>query len=190
MRSRLTYAVALVFLAATLAEAQAARGAAAPAAAAGPGGPVMVVETVKGAFEIQLFEKEAPKSVQHILDLVKRSFYRSQRVHRVEPALVQFGDPQSRDMTKTGSWGTGSSYNPIGVAEFSKRTHVRGMVGLANSGDPKLGDSQIYVMKAPSSSLNNKYVIIGQVVRGMEVVDKLEYADMIKMVSIKAAAQK
>jgi peptidylprolyl isomerase len=88
-------------------------------------------------------------------------------------------------MTKTGSWGTGSSYNPIGVAEISKRAHVRGMVGLANSGNPKLADSQIYIMKATSSSLNGKYAIIGQVIKGMDVVDKLEYADMIKMATIK-----
>ena len=180
MRSRLTIAIGLVVLAATLAEAQAARG-----AAAASGSPTVVVETVKGTIEIQLFDKDAPKSVEHVVALVKRSFYRSQRVHRAEAALIQFGDPQSRDMTKTGSWGTGSSYNPIGVAEFSKRTHVRGMVGLANSGNPKLADSQIYIMKAPSSSLNGKYVIIGQVTKGMDVVDKLQYADMIKMVTVK-----
>jgi len=185
MRSRLTIAIGLVALAATLAEAQAPRGGASTNA-----GPVMVLETVKGTIEIQLFANDAPKSVEHIVALVNRSFYRSQRVHRVEGSLIQFGDPQSRDMTKQGSWGTGSSFNPIGVAEISKRSHVRGAVGLANSGNAKLADSQLYIMKAASPSLNGKHAIIGQVIKGMDVVDKLAYADLIKMVTIKGAGQK
>jgi cyclophilin family peptidyl-prolyl cis-trans isomerase len=184
MRSRLILAVGLVVLASTIASAQ-SRG-----AVSANLGPVMVLETVKGRIEIQLFPKDAPKSVEHILGLVKRNFYRSQRVHRVEASLVQFGDPQSRDMTKQGSWGTGSSYNPIGVAEISKRSHARGTVALANSGDARNADSQIYIMKAASPSLNGKHAIIGQVIRGIDVVDKLEYADMIKMVTIKEAGQK
>ncbi|MCC7010850.1 MAG: peptidylprolyl isomerase [Acidobacteria bacterium] len=182
MRKSLTFAIGVLVLVATVAHAQAGRGAAA--------GPVLVLDTVKGPIEIQLFASDAPKSVEHIVGLVKRSFYRSQRFHRVEPTLVQFGDPQSRDMTKQGSWGTGSSYNPIGVAELSKRTHVRGTVGLANSGNPKTADSQLYIMKAPSPSLNGKHVIVGQVIKGMDVVDKLQYADMIKLVAIKEAGQK
>lgn len=184
MRGHLSFVIGLVVLGTTLADAQGARSTA-PSAA-----PVMVLETVKGTIEIQLFPNDAPKSVEHIVGLVKRSFYRSQRVHRVEASLVQFGDPQSRDMTQQGSWGTGSSYNPIGVAEISKRSHVRGTVGLANSGNAKLADSQLYIMKAPSPSLNGKHAIVGQVIKGMEVVDKLQYADMIKMVTIREAGQK
>ena len=160
-------------------------------AARGPAGsPVMVIETVKGTIEIQLFRAEAPKSVDHIIELVKKSFYRSQRIHRVEGSLVQFGDPLSRDMTKIQYWGTGSSYNPIGVAELPKRQHVRGSVGLAHSGNPKLADSQIYIMKAPSPSLDGKHAVIGQVIKGIEVVDRLAKADLIKLVTIREAGQK
>ncbi len=61
--------------------------------------PVVVFETVKGTFEIQLFAADAPKSVEHIVGLVKRGFYRGQRIHRVTPTLVQWGDPKSKDMT-------------------------------------------------------------------------------------------
>lgn len=167
-----------------------AKPAAKPAAAAQPALPVMVIETAKGTIEIQLFQNEAPKSVEHIIALAKKSFYRSQRVHRVEATLVQFGDPQSRDMTKQGSWGTGSSFNPIGVSEISKRKHVRGMVGLAHSGNAKLADSQLYILKRASPSLDGKHAIIGQVTQGMTVVDKLEFADMLKMVTIREAGQK
>lgn len=165
-------------------------GTAKPAAAAQAALPVMVLETVKGTIEIQLFQPEAPKSVDHIIGLVNKSFYRSQRFHRVETSVVQFGDPQSRDMTKQGSWGTGSSYNPIGVVELSKRKNVRGMVGLAHSGNARLADSQLYILKRANPTLDGQHVIVGQVVSGMAVVDKLERADMLKMVTIKAAGQK
>ena len=152
--------------------------------------PIMVIDTVKGPIEIELFQPEAPKSVDHIIALVNKSFYRSQRFHRVEASLVQFGDPQSRDMTKQGSWGTGSSFNPIGVAELSKRKNIRGMVGLAHSGDAKLADSQLYILKRANPLLDGKHVIVGQVVNGMAIVDKLERTDILKMVTIKAAGQK
>ena len=68
--------------------------------------PVVVFETSKGNFEMELYPNEAPKSVEHILTLVRRNFYNGQRVHRfVEGFVVQFGDPQSRDMTKQRSLG-------------------------------------------------------------------------------------
>jgi hypothetical protein len=69
--------------------------AAAPAPARSPGvGPVIVFETAKGAVEIETYPNEAPKSVAHILALVRRNFYNGLRIHRVEPDfVVQFGDP-------------------------------------------------------------------------------------------------
>jgi cyclophilin family peptidyl-prolyl cis-trans isomerase len=170
--------------------ASTAKPAAKPAALAQSSGPIMVIDTVKGTIEVELFQSEAPKSIDHIAALVKKGFYRSQRFHRVEPFVVQWGDPQTRDMTKQGSWGTGSSFNPIGVVEMTKRKNVRGMVGLAHAGDPKLADSQLYILKRANPALDGKHVVIGQVVSGMAVVDKIERADMLKMVTIKAAGQK
>jgi len=154
--------------------------------AAAPAGPTMVIETVKGTIEVQLYAADAPKSVAHITALVNRSFYRSQHFHRVTPTLIQFGDPVSRNMTQQQAWGVGNSGNPINVAELvPKYKHVRGTVALANVGDPKLSDSQIYIMKTSSPSLDGKYVIIGKVTKGMEVVDKIEHADLIRLVTIK-----
>jgi cyclophilin family peptidyl-prolyl cis-trans isomerase len=177
---RFAYACGAVCLAAAVVAAAGER-----ASAQGAGSPIVVIETAKGTFEIELFAAEAPKSVEHIVTLIKRNFYRSQRIHRAEATLVQFGDPLSRDMTKQNSWGTGSSYNPIGVAEISKRTHVRGAVGLAHSGNPTLADSQIYVMKAASPSLNGKHAVIGRVISGMAVVDTLERTDRLTNVTLK-----
>ena len=146
-----------------------------------PAAPVLVLETVKGTIEIAFFPAEAPKSVEHIVALVRNSLYRGQRFHRVEPSLVQFGDPRSRDMTLKEYWGTSGSGKVINAFEVSKkRQHIRGTVGLGHSGNAMSADSQLYIMKRPSPSLDGKYAIIGQVTSGMAVVDKIEIADSIK----------
>lgn len=151
-----------------------------------PADPVIVFDTVKGTVEFQLFQAEAPTSVAQILALMKRSFYRGQRFHRVTSMLVQVGDPSSRDMSRRAYWGSGNSGNPIGVFEWSKkRSHVRGAVGLAHAGNPLGADSQIYIMKAASPALDGKHAIIGRVTAGMAVVARLQVADMIKDARVK-----
>lgn len=180
----------LPFVLATIAGAVTLAGQSKPAAAqskpAAAPDPVFVLETVKGTIEIRLFRSEAPKSVDHMIELIKRSFYRGQRFHRVIASLVQIGDPQSRDMSRQGYWGTGNSGRPIGVFELSKkRLHVRGAVGLGHSGNPANADSQFYIMKTASPSLDGKHAIVGQVVAGMAVVDKIAVPDMIKNTTLK-----
>jgi len=179
---RLTFAFCVFVLAGVALSAQ---------RASAPGSQTLVIETAKGTIEVQLYSADVPKSVAHIVALANRGFYRSQRFHRVTPTLIQFGDPLSRNMTQQQAWGTGNSNNPINVAEIlPKYKHVRGTVALANVGDPKLSDSQIYIMKASSPSLDGKYTIIGQVIKGMDVVDKIQKADVIRNATIKGAAPK
>src|SRR5688500_16054469 len=93
-------------------------------------GPVIVLETAKGVIEIETYPDEAPKTVAHVLGLVKKGFYHGLRFHRAEPGFViQIGDPQTRDMTKQSSWGTGNSGTSVGVAEITKkRKHGPGAV--------------------------------------------------------------
>lgn len=146
---------------------------------------VLILDTAKGTIEIQLFPADAPKSVAHITALVRSGFYRGLRFHRVERALVQAGDPLTRDVSRSAYWGSGNSGKPIGAAEFSKRRHVRGTVALAHAGDARQADSQFYIMKAPQAAYDGKYTIIGLVTRGMDVVDKLQVEDVIKTATIK-----
>jgi cyclophilin family peptidyl-prolyl cis-trans isomerase len=146
--------------------------------------PVIVVETSKGSFEIEMSPEDAPKSVAHVIDLVKRRFYDGQRVHRALPAfLVQWGDPRSRDVTQESEWGRGaaaSSGTPVGAAELSKkRTHTKGAVGLAHPGSPAQADSQIYVMLADRPELNGRYTVVGRISAGDEVPARLERGDLI-----------
>jgi cyclophilin family peptidyl-prolyl cis-trans isomerase len=169
---------------------KAAAKSAAPAKPTPGAGPTVVVETSKGTFEFETYPDDAPKSVEQILKLAKRNFYNGQRVHRVEPNfVVQFGDPKTRDMTKRASWGQtagGGSGKPVGVAEISKKhLHVKGAVGMAHAGDPAQADSQIYVMLSTKPALDGKYAVIGQVISGMDVVQKLQVEDLIKKVSVK-----
>jgi cyclophilin family peptidyl-prolyl cis-trans isomerase len=168
----------------------------APAAPATPrrspgAGPIIVFETMKGSFEIETYPNEAPKTVEHILALVKRNFYNGLRVHRYEPGfVVQWGDPQSRDMTKKDSWGTGGSGKAIGASEVSpKRPHQTGAVGAAYAGDPRMADSQIYVVLSPQPQLNKGYTVWGQVISGMNVVTQLRIPDVIRRATIKAPAK-
>ena len=135
----------------------------APAAPAGhtPGaGPVIVVETVKGTFEFETYPNEAPRTVEHIVNLVKKNFYNGLRFHRVEPGFViQAGDPNTRDYTKKDLWGTGGSGTPVGVSELSrKHKHVRGAVAMAHPGNPAKADAQFYVMLGDRPSLDGQSV--------------------------------
>jgi len=165
-----------------------------PAAAAAqksPGaGQVFVVETMKGSIEIETYPNEAPKTVDHVLALIKRNFYNGQRILRIVPAqLVQFGDPQTRDMTKQAWWGRGfdaGSGKAIGVAEFSKkRPHKLGSVSMAHAGDAREADSQMFVSLAAQPKWNGQYTVFGQVIAGMDVVRKLVVTDRIVRVTVK-----
>jgi cyclophilin family peptidyl-prolyl cis-trans isomerase len=150
-------------------------------------GPVMVVETAKGTIEIETYPNEAPKTVAHILGLVKRGFYNGLRVHRVARGfVVQFGDPQTRDMSKKASWGTGGSGKSIGAAEFSKvRTHKLGAVAMAHKGVASEADSQMYITLRPTPELDGKYTVFGQVISGMDVVQKITPDDVVKRVTVR-----
>jgi peptidyl-prolyl cis-trans isomerase B (cyclophilin B) len=152
--------------------------------------PIIVVETVRGMFEIETYPSDAPKTVAHVVGLVQRGFYDGQRVHRALPGFVaQWGDPRSRDISQETEWGRGaaaSSGSPLGVAEMNrKRTHTRGAVAMAHQGDPARADSQIFVTLADRPDLNGRYVVFGQVVSGDDVPARLERGDLITRMYVK-----
>lgn len=151
-------------------------------------GPVVVVETTKGTFEFETYPDEAPRTVEHILALVKRGFYNGLRFHRVEPGFViQVGDPNSRDYTKKDLWGTGGSGKPVGVAELSrKRLHVKGAVAMAHSGNPAKADAQFYVTLNAVPRLDGKYVVFGRVINGLDVTTQIRVGDVIRKMYVKS----
>lgn len=151
-------------------------------------GPVIVLETAKGTIEFETYPDEAPKTVERIVELVRKNFYNGQRFHRAEPRfLVQIGDPQSRVPQMIEHWGRSGFGKPIGVAEITKkRRHLRGAVGMAYAGtDARTADSQFYIVLANRPELDPKYTVFGRVISGMGVADRIEKGDMLKRASVK-----
>jgi peptidylprolyl isomerase len=122
-----------------------------------------------GRVVIQLRPDLAPKHVARIKELVRKGFYDGLTFHRVIPGfMAQTGDPRGD--------GTGGSGQKL-KAEFSNEHHIRGTVSMARAGDPNSADSQFFICFAPSSWLDGQYTIWGQVVSGMEFVDKIKSGD-------------
>ena len=155
-----------------------------------PPSPVIVVETTRGTFEFETYPGEAPKTVAHVVALVKGGFYDGQRVHRALPGfLIQWGDPRSRELARDAEWGRGaeaSSGQPIGAAEITKkRIHLAGAVGVAHPGDPAAADSQIYVTLAKRPDLDGLYAVFGRVTAGGDVPGRIQRGDVITRMYVK-----
>jgi cyclophilin family peptidyl-prolyl cis-trans isomerase len=166
---------------AILAGLQGVASAQAPAA-----GPVVVIETSKGNITIETYPSEAPKTVENFLALVKSNFYNRQHFHRAESFVIQVGDPDSKDLARKDTWGRRGNGKPVGVAEISKKLkHKKGAVGMAHAGDPAKADSQFYITRLAGKIPEGKYAIFGQVISGMDVVDKIEVGDTVKRMYVK-----
>jgi cyclophilin family peptidyl-prolyl cis-trans isomerase len=151
-------------------------------------GPIVVLETVKGTIEFETYPEEAPKTVGRVLELVKKNFYNGQRFHRAEPNFViQIGDPVSRDYSRQSWWGRQSSGTPIGVAEITKkRRHVLGAVSMAYPGtDRTAADSQFFILRRVAPEMDGKYTVFGKVLKGMDVVAKIQRGDVLKRAYLK-----
>ncbi|MDB5508865.1 MAG: ppiB [Hyphomicrobiales bacterium] len=120
-----------------------------------------------GRVVIQLRPDLAPKHVAQIKTLVKRGFYDGIVFHRViEGFMAQTGDPKGT--------GTGGSDLPNIPAEFTATPFRRGTLGMARSQLPNSANSQFFICFREASFLNNQYTVFGEVVSGMEFVDKIK----------------
>jgi peptidyl-prolyl cis-trans isomerase B (cyclophilin B) len=155
-------------------------------------GPIVVLETAKGTIEFETYPEEAPKTVARIVELVKKGFYNGQRFHRAEPnLLIQIGDPVTRDVSRMDWWGRQGSGTPIGVAEITKkRKHGVGAVAMAHSGSPREADSQFYITRRPTPDYDGKYTVFGKVLKGMDVVNKIQKGDVLKRAYLKDESAK
>jgi peptidylprolyl isomerase len=115
---------------------------------------------------IQLRPDKAPKTVARIKELVRQGFYDGTPFHRVIPGfMAQGGDP-----TGTGTGGSGRTL----PAEFNDIRHERGTVSMARSSNPNSADSQFFICFAPAPHLDGQYTAFGQVIEGMEFVDRIK----------------
>ncbi|MER8858627.1 MULTISPECIES: peptidylprolyl isomerase [unclassified Mesorhizobium] len=139
----------------------------------------MVITLKNGDVTVALRPDLAPKHVAQIKKLVREGAYNDVAFHRViNGFMAQTGDVKFGNMKKGFSpeaVGTGGSDLPDLPAEFSQSEHFkRGTLGMARSQDPNSANSQFFIMFAPAPNLDGQYTIVGSVVSGMELVDKIK----------------
>ncbi len=127
---------------------------------------MLYLDLAYGRVVIQLRPDLAPKHVARIKELTREGFYDGLVFHRViDGFMAQTGDP-----TGTGTGGSGQTL----PAEFTQTPFVRGTIGMARTSDPDSGDSQFFITFAPAPFLDGKYTVWGEVVEGMDFVDKIK----------------
>jgi peptidyl-prolyl cis-trans isomerase B (cyclophilin B) len=122
-----------------------------------------------GTIKIELYSNLAPKTVAQFKQLAKEGFYDGTTFHRINPFVVQGGDPLSKDSDPSND-GTGKSDKPNIPAEFSDIPYDTGIVGAARSQDVNSGNSQFFITLKRESGFDNKYTIFGKVIEGMNNV--------------------
>jgi peptidyl-prolyl cis-trans isomerase B (cyclophilin B) len=136
------------------------------------GEEVAVLQTNLGRIVLRFLSDKAPNHVANFKNLAREGFYDGTKFHRVIPGfMVQGGDPNSRSENRA-IHGTGGPPNRV-KAEFNDTRHVRGIVSAARSSDPDSAGSQFFLMVANSPHLDGQYSAYGEVVEGMDVVDKI-----------------
>ena len=127
------------------------------------------MHTNHGPIEIELFDDDAPKTVENFRKLAGDGFYDGVIFHRViRDFMIQGGDP-----TGTGSGGPGYQFED----EFNDHPVVRGALAMANAG-PNTNGSQFFIVTTDAAPwLDGKHTVFGQVVDGMDVVDRISVAD-------------
>jgi cyclophilin family peptidyl-prolyl cis-trans isomerase len=131
-----------------------------------------VIETKFGNIALKFFPDVAPGHVQNFIDLAKKGFYDGTTFHRVIPGfMIQGGDPNSRNADKRTHGMGGPGYTI--KAEFNNKPHVRGTLSMARAQNPDSAGSQFFICVKDSPFLNGQYTVFGEVVSGMDVVDKI-----------------
>jgi cyclophilin family peptidyl-prolyl cis-trans isomerase len=135
-------------------------------------GTKAVIMTKFGAITLRFFPDVAPQHVKNFLDLARQDFYNGTTFHRVVRGfMIQGGDPLSKDKTKpvTGAGMPGYRIK----AEFNARLHKRGTLSMARMNMPDTAGSQFFICVADTPQLDGQYTVFGEVVSGMEAVDKI-----------------
>jgi peptidylprolyl isomerase len=131
--------------------------------------PVVVMETTQGTIELELFDDVAPLAVENFMTHVKNGYYDGIVFHRIiQNFMIQGGDPTGTGRSGESIWGKPfkDEFKPGVVFDRA------GILAMANAG-PMTNGSQFFITLAPTSWLNGYHTIFGQVVSGMEIVNKL-----------------
>ncbi len=139
----------------------------------GAKGPKATIKTKFGDMDVVLFPEKAPKHVENFIALAKSGFYNGTIFHRVIPGfMIQGGDPNTKDLNKPETYGQGGPSQKL-KAEFNDIPHRRGILSMARTNDPNSAGSQFFIVVKDSNFLDGQYTVFGEVVKGMEVADKI-----------------
>lgn len=157
-----------------------------------------IIMTLKdGEVVIQLLPEVAPLHVERMKQLARDKAYDGVAFHRViEGFMAQTGDVEHGNMDSAAynarRSGTGGSQYPDLKQEFSKVPHARGSLGAARSMNPNSANSQFFINFTDNNFLNGQYTVYGQVISGMEFVDKIQRgeppANPDRMITVRVAA--
>jgi cyclophilin family peptidyl-prolyl cis-trans isomerase len=137
--------------------------------------PHVFIETAKGIIEFELAVLDAPQTAWSFVALARKGFFNGLSIHRVVPNfVVQDGDPRG-----DGEGGPGFTIRD----ELNERPFLRGTVGMALSWKDT-GGSQFFITHSPQPHLDAKYTAFGQVVNGMDVVDRIQQGDTIQRIRV------
>jgi len=134
--------------------------------------PRVLIKTNKGDIIVELFENEAPNTVANFISLVDKKFYNGLTFHRVLPAfMAQGGDPQG-----DGRGGPGYTI-PDECIRPDHRLHFRGSLSMAKEARPDTGGSQFFITFIPTDFLDGKHTVFGRVIKGFDVLAKIQRRD-------------
>jgi len=140
---------------------------------------IAVLHTERGDVTIRFFFDRAPNHVRNFVDLASAGFFDGTLFHRVIPGFVlQGGDPLTKDPKNAFVWGnagrTDAKGQPVTLKpEFNDTPHKRGVVSMARSAAPDSASSQFFIVLKDYPSLDRQYTAFGEVVKGMDVVDRI-----------------
>jgi peptidyl-prolyl cis-trans isomerase B (cyclophilin B) len=135
------------------------------------------IETNHGNISFNLLPDLAPETVRNFVTLAKSGFYDGTLFHRVIPGfMIQGGDPNTKNPNMKSQWGMGGPGHNV-KAEFSSRSHLRGIVSMARSTDPNSAGSQFFIVTKDSTFLDREYTVFGEITAGMDVSDKIVSLD-------------
>jgi len=138
--------------------------------------PIVEISTKKGEIFLSLYEDDAPNTVASFIYLAKHNYFNGLTFHRVVPGFViQGGDP-----TGTGSGGPGYSFG----LEISKKKHEKGALSMARTQDPNSNGSQFFITLNATPHLDGNYTVFGCVLKGQDIVDKIEQGDKMDKINI------
>ncbi|HJH32538.1 MAG TPA: peptidylprolyl isomerase [Methanosarcinaceae archaeon] len=134
-----------------------------------------IIETEKGDIILELFEKEAPKTVDNFVKLIKQGYYDGLNFHRViSNFMIQAGCPKG-----DGTGGPGYTIK----CEINPKKHLAGALSMAHAGK-NTGGSQFFITHSPQPHLDGVHTVFGKVIEGMDVVNKIKQGDIMTKVTV------